>query len=647
MKKLTLNLLFMVGVCLNVCAQLQSADGEGLSQAAALKKLNKKAKYGAYLVEKEVNFGTGKGINGTPVVTAIEKGNVEMAAIENKAFVGYVLPYNQFVKLTDYDFEIFYGTRFRSQKYPPEKISLTDEAIFFDDNYGQVYGFQANEAGQRCRFSYNYEYSDAKYLTRVFFHQGIPIRQSSISFKVPSWLELDIIEKNFGPAYKIRREVKKEKNFTSYTYTADNLTGIKQEPSSLARPYYLPHLVITVRGFTVNQKKYDGFRTLDDMYSWYNFLYKKAENKPDELKTVVSQLTQGKGNDIDKIKSLYYWVQDNVRYIAYEEGYSGFIPQTVQEVYKNKYGDCKGMANLLTEMLKIAGFDAHFAWIGTREIPYDRKEIQSLCVDNHAISVLYHQGKTYFLDGTEKYVQLGKNAYRIQGKNVLVQHGDAYKVEIVPPPAVEENQMNTRANLALKGNKITGHVTMSFDGEAKSFFHYIYNNIPSAKRKDFITRLLELNGNNSEATNIKTSDFKNRDIPIVLEGDIEISNQVTQVDNLYYTSIDFFPGTIVGFIPDEERQNPIDIDHVFIASDEVTLELPAKAKAQNLPAAFQSAFNNNSMEASYTVSNNKVILKKKMQLSAPVIQSNEFAGWKAFLNKIKEFNRNNITIQMQ
>lgn len=647
MRHLTLNLAFLLGASLSLCAQLQTADGEGSAQAAALKKLNKKARYGAYLIQKEVNFASGKGINGSPVVTANEKGVVEMASIENKAFVGYVLPYNQFVKLTDYDFEIFYGTRFRSQKYPPQRISLTDDAIFFDDNYGQVYGFQAEEAGQRCRFSYNYEYTDAKYLTRVFFHQGIPIRQSSISFKVPSWLELDIIEKNFSPAYKIKKDVKKDKAFTTYTYTADNLQGIKQEPSSLARPYYLPHLVITVRGFTVNSKKYDGFRSLDDMYAWYNFLYKKADNKTDDIKGLVNQVLQGKSNDIDKIKALYYWVQDNIRYIAFEEGYSGFVPQTVQEVYKNKYGDCKGMANLLTEMLKTAGFDAHFAWIGTREIPYDRKEIQSLCVDNHAISVLYHQGKTYFLDGTEKYAQLGKNAYRIQGKNVLVQHGDTYKVEEVPPAVMEENQMQTRANLVLKGNKITGHVTMSFDGEAKSFFHYIYNSIPTTKRKDFINNLLKLNGNNSEATNVKTSDFKNRDIPIVLEGDIEISNQVTQVENVCYTSIDFFPGTIVSFIPDEERQNPIDIDHVFVASDEVTLELPAKAKPQSLPAAFQSSFNNNSMEASYAANGNKVVLKKKMQLSAPVIQTADFAAWKSFLNKIKEFNRNNITIQLQ
>ena len=44
--------------------------------------------------------------------------------------------------------------------------------------------------------------------------------------------------------------------------------------------------------------------------------------------------------------------RDKVRYIAYEDGYSGYIPTSAQTVLANKYGDCKGMANPLTEMLK-------------------------------------------------------------------------------------------------------------------------------------------------------------------------------------------------------------------------------------------------------------------------------------------------------
>ena len=70
------------------------------------------------------------------------------------------------------------------------------------------------------------------------------------------------------------------------------------------------------------------------MYAWYNYLYKNAKNDDSPLKATVARLTEGKTSDEDKVKSIYYWVQDNIRYIAYEEGYAGFIPQTVQEVYK-------------------------------------------------------------------------------------------------------------------------------------------------------------------------------------------------------------------------------------------------------------------------------------------------------------------------
>src|SRR5437870_3768527 len=103
MKKANI-VLALVLLTINLSAQLQTADGDGVLQASYLKKLNKKAKYGAYLIDKVVEFGTGKGLNSQPVVTATEKGNIEMVALENKAYVGYLVDYNQFVKLTDYDF---------------------------------------------------------------------------------------------------------------------------------------------------------------------------------------------------------------------------------------------------------------------------------------------------------------------------------------------------------------------------------------------------------------------------------------------------------------------------------------------------------------------------------------------------------------
>ena len=81
----------------------------------------------------------------------------------------------------------------------------------------------------------------------------------SVSFRVPSWLKLDIKEMNFA-GYTITKTVKEDKNGISViTYTANDLPSIKQEPSSLARPFYLPHLVITVQQFTADKKRLQWF----------------------------------------------------------------------------------------------------------------------------------------------------------------------------------------------------------------------------------------------------------------------------------------------------------------------------------------------------------------------------------------------------
>ncbi|MDB6057604.1 MAG: transglutaminase protein, partial [Verrucomicrobiales bacterium] len=69
-----------------------------------------------------------------------------------------------------------------------------------------------------------------------------------------------------------------------------------------------------------------GFDKVDDVYAWNNRLYLMAGNDKEKLKSTLAKITAAKTTDIEKIKAIYYWVQDNIRYIAYEDGYSGYIP---------------------------------------------------------------------------------------------------------------------------------------------------------------------------------------------------------------------------------------------------------------------------------------------------------------------------------
>ena len=613
-------------------------DSDGMIQQIEVQKLSKKAEYGIFRMERKYSFSLSKGLDKLPVVAAEENALVELVALKKNVSVGYLVPVNSFKVMDKFQFEVSNGKNLSKFNQKPQKFSLTSSGIFMDDNVGWVQSFDAPESGCRGKLEYRTDYLDAKYLTRIFFHEQVPVKTSLVEFAVPNWVRIDFKEMNFQ-GYTIKKTVRKEKNSTIYSFEATNIKEKLREPYSKSSPTYLPHLLITIRSFDVEGKSVPAFANLAEMYKWNKFLYDKAGNDLSGLNAQVKEVIAGKNTDLDKIRSIYYWVQDHIRYIAFEEGYAGFIPSSAQQVFDVKYGDCKGMANLVTEMLKLAGFDAHFAWIGTRDIPYNPEEIQSLCVYDHAISVLYHNNQVYFVDGTEKSIALGNNAFRIQGKSVLVEHGAAYKLEKVPPAIIDSNVMLRKAQLEMTSGGMKGHVVITFNGESRNYFNYVYANIPTNKRKELLRHFVEFGDKNIEATNIVTSNLSSRDIPIRIEGDIVISGNVTVAANQKIFGLDFFAADISDMLPADDRQTPMDLDYLIQMKDEITLKLSEGEKVDTYPPNQVYSVKNNLFSADYNLKGREFTLNKTLTIGSPIIEMNELAAWRTFINQIKTYSR--------
>ena len=75
---------------------------------------------------------------------------------------------------------------------------------------------------------------------------------------------------------------------------------------------------------------------VEGLYSWYYSLVEninKEETDPALIK-LVEELTKGKESDIEKVKAIYYWTQQNIKYIAFEYALGGFIPREANEVFQ-------------------------------------------------------------------------------------------------------------------------------------------------------------------------------------------------------------------------------------------------------------------------------------------------------------------------
>jgi transglutaminase-like putative cysteine protease len=644
MKKIqALGLLFII----TLPSQLIAQSDEDIFEANRLKKIFTEDRVAATLVEEEYSFEKSKSEDKLPVVSVTEFTGINFVALRERAGIQYFDFYNSFSKINSFkQLEKIKGAFGVKRNYNVGYAidhSASGSDFFSDDSRVKYFNISFSGYGDATRVETEKKIFDSKYFTSLYFHTYFPVKEKIIRIKVPDWLVVDFREFNFE-GYKIEKKKKQEKNYTLYTYRLQNIPAMKNEENSIGSAYQWPHIIPVVQSFTIDGNTVQGFKDVSDLYKWYSYLCKKSNNKPDDLKAKVAELVKGKATDMEKVKAIFYWVQDNIRYIAFEDGLAGFIPAPAQEVLNYKYGDCKGMANLLTEMMKLAGFQSYITWIGTKHLPYDYT-LPSLCVDNHCINTTIVDGKEFFLDGTEKFIPMGEYAFRIQGKEILIGKGEKYEVKKIPVTEKEQNKVITKTTFELKDNLLKGHVKVTLTGNERTGFHQFYHDLPTERKKEVLQRFMQFGNQNLVVNNIKTSDLSNRETAITIEGDIDLSNYVITDNKDIYMGLDFFPETLNDYMPDKNRQHDYEIHSNYVSEYETELLLPTGYKVISMPEPINEKMNDYGVSAAYSAKGNKINFKKSTYFANNRIRKPDFENWKAFAKKLKDFNSNLIAVQ--
>ncbi|HYO22484.1 MAG TPA: transglutaminase domain-containing protein, partial [Flavisolibacter sp.] len=346
--------------------------------------------------------------------------------------------------------------------------------------------------------------------------------------------------------------------------------------------------------------------------------------------------------DLEKVESIFYWVQDNIRYIAFENGVMGFKPDAAQNVFKNKYGDCKGKANLLKEMLKLAGFDARLTWIGTSDLPYDYT-LPSLAVDNHMICTVIIGGKKYYLDGTEEHIALNDYAQRIQGKQVLIEDGKNYIIEKIPVFPAERNRKNVITKIALQEDKLVGTSTVEYNGESKIMVQSVYASVRNDNKDDVLSSFLKSGNENVQIAEIRTPDFKDRQKPLQISFGINAANQVTKTGDEIYVVMDWNKEFGDLEMP-EDRKNDYEFNQKYCLSTQTELAVPAGYRATYVPAPYKKLTPDYSFEGAYVNNGKTVVYKKTIIVNKPILRKTDFQQWNAFLADVNKFYNDQVVL---
>lgn len=485
-------------------------------------------------------------------------------------------------------------------------------------------------------------YLDPKYFTSVFLMEDLSIEEGDVIIHVPSWMNTEIKEFNFKN-FHITKSKTNQGDETTYSYHIQNIPAIYTQKNSPGITYFAPHLLIWNKSATNDNGSFTYFKNLKDQYAWYKKLLSQIGNNNQTVKSKAEEITKGLTTDEDRVKAIYLWVQNNIRYVAFENGIAGFRPEKAQDVLYKKYGDCKGMANLLTQMLRSINLDARMCWLGTNHIAYDYS-IPSLADDNHMICAWMNKGKPVFLDGTEKYIGYGEIAERIQGRPILIENDNQYILEKVPQKDYTQNTATEIRKLIIDGENVKGHIIQTWKGENKEWLLDDLNSLKQDKQEVALKQFLKDGKQNIDVDNLKIINLSDQNQDLKVEYDILWKNALSSFDKETYLEIDnrhFFESAK---IDTTNRTLPywLSFKHHFII--EIELPVPKDKSVTTMPKALSIKKANYNFSASYTIVSSLLKYKCEISVNNAVIAPENFNEWNNDINQLSEFYNQQIVL---
>ena len=269
-----------------------------------------------------------------------------------------------------------------------DKFTESDELnqSFHDDSKLLNFVYANLKKGSKSRLKYSQEIKNPRFLTPFYFGDYFPVEQNKVTIIADEDISLEFKEFNISDAEITFHKEKKGKN-NIYTWTLNNQPKYEYESNTPSYKTILPHIVPIITSYKIKNENKKLLGEVADLYNWYYSMVENVntEAPSTELVALVSKITADKKNDLEKVKAIYYWTQQNIKYIAFEYALGGFIPRESNDVFRKKYVDCKDNSSILYSMLAIAGIKGNLTWIGTRSIPYTYNEIPTPVVDNHMI----------------------------------------------------------------------------------------------------------------------------------------------------------------------------------------------------------------------------------------------------------------------
>ena len=526
-----------------------------------------------------------------------------------------------------------------------EKNNLNDS--FYDDSKEVGFIYPKLAIGSKTHIKLTYNIKNPRFLSAFYFGDFYPIINNKVTIIADKNIEFTFKPFQLNNGAKIT--FKKKKRGENYVYTWSTKKTEKFEIESNAPNYktILPHIIPIITSYQQDGKTKKLLDGVEGLYSWYYSLVEninKEETDP-ALTTLVEELTREKESDIEKVKAIYYWTQQNIKYIAFEYALGGFIPREANEVFQKKYGDCKDNSSILFKMLEIAGLQGNLTWIGTRKIPYTYEEVPTPAVDNHMILSYENKNNTYYLDATGRYIQIEYPSSFIQGKEALIANGNNFKVKKIPVVPAHLNKVVDTTYIQISNRDIIGTSNSTFSGYIKNnLFYNLENTRKEADVKELYNKRFLKGSNKFLIKSYKEENKFSYDKDFSVSYNFSIQDYVQNIGSEIFINPHF--NKIVSSVKTkEDRKYDIEFEYKRQFSHTNIIEIPDGYEVSYIPTSVSFTNDLISVNLSYSTDKNKIVCKQNVVFNFIKLNKEQQQKVNTFVEKTEKASKEIIILK--
>lgn len=465
------------------------------------------------------------------------------------------------------------------------------------------------------------------------------IQKATYSFKYPLDIKLSKSEQNFEGF-----EIKKTEKEGMLSYEIENIGAIKWEPYVPLLRDFLPTARLGVDKF--NLEGVDGeAKNWQEFGKWYyKNLIQSRMDLPESTKNEIKKLTLDIEDPIEKTKKVYEYVQDKVRYVSIQVGVGGFEPMLASEVDKLSYGDCKGLTNYTSALLKEVGITSYHALIYGN--PSKKLSINSEVVSqqgDHMVLYVPIVEKELWLECTSQNTPFADGGGFTDDRDALVITPNGGEIKHTRAYDDKENHQKIigKYTLSNQGN-INGEIDMVCSGTKFNNHLGIENSSEKEKEKTYKEFWDNINNLTIDKVDIKNNKKEGKfeeSITFTSENYGTISGERMIFPVNAFNVIDKAPKRI------RNRKLPVEVVRGYYDVDEVEIELPSEYNIE----AMSNDVSINTKFGSYTmtiekVEEKKVKFKREFLLKTGDYSKEEYNDYRNFWKQVVKSDHSKIVL---